>query len=252
MGLSPAEVRLRRLLASTPREGNPLKLLHNVAAMREQLVLLTRDRGHDDLPVIPASKAEEYGKQIDDLAERIEASAPPLDIWEALRSSEDGRKTSTPAIESKSRTELEAVDENEESSLLGRQGLSPTLRRRRFQREQKVDQGGGGAAKLDTATNQLVDKHRQIQDALIGEMAMFSEQMKNNSLLMEKSLQETARVLDSTEEAVEHSLSATNRANLRAGFISKSSWKTACFTWLTLFLMCLVFIFMIGVIRMTR
>jgi SNARE protein 1 len=140
------------------------------------------------------------------------------------------------------------MDENEES-LLSSQGLSPTLRRRRFQRDQKVDQKGG--VKLQDATNELVDKHRQIQDALIGEMAMFSEQMKNNSLLMEKSLKDTERVLDSTEEAVEHSLSATNRANLRAGFIYKSSWKTGCFTWLMLFLMCLIFIFMIGVIRMT-
>ncbi|CAM6107315.1 unnamed protein product [Calypogeia fissa] len=250
MGISPAEVRLKRLLASTPQQGNPMKLLHNVAAMREQLALLTGDSGHDNLPVIPTSKAEEYAKQIDELAESLEASSPHLDIWEALRSSEDARKNSTPESERKLRSELElGMDENEES-LLGSQGLSPTLRRRRFQRDQKVDQKGGGV-KLHDATNQLVDKHRQIQDALIGEMAIFSEQMKNNSLLMEKSLKDTERVLDSTEDAVEHSLSATNRANLRAGFIYKSSWKTGCFTWLMLFLMCLIFIFMIGVIRMT-
>ncbi|CAM6090825.1 unnamed protein product [Calypogeia fissa] len=252
MGISPAEVRLKRLLGSTPQQGNPMKLLQNVGAMREQLALLTGDSGHDNLPVIPTFKAEEDAKQIDELAESLEASSPLLDIWEALRSSEDAGKNSTPESERKLRSEVElGMDENEES-LLGSQGLSPTLRRRRFQRDQKVDQKGGGGVKLHDATNQLVDKHRQIQDALIGEMAMFSEQMKNNSLLMEKSLKDTERVLDSNEEAVEHSLSATNRANSRAGFIYKSSWKTGCFTWLILFLMCLIFIFMIGVIRMTR
>jgi hypothetical protein len=78
MGISPAEVRLKRLLASTPQQGNPMKLLHNVAAMREQLALLTGDSGHDNLPVIPTSKAEEYAKQIDELAESLDASSPLL------------------------------------------------------------------------------------------------------------------------------------------------------------------------------
>ncbi|CAM6121016.1 unnamed protein product [Calypogeia fissa] len=133
MGISPAEVRLTRLLASTPQQGNPMKLLHNVAAMREQLALLTGDSGDYNLPVIPGAKAEEHAKQIDGLAAGIEASSPPLDIWEALRSSEDGRKNSTPESERKLRFNLDAV-KNEESLLSSQ---SPTVMRRLFQRQQR-------------------------------------------------------------------------------------------------------------------
>jgi SNARE protein 1 len=256
MGLNPAEVRLRRLLASTnPKQGgNPMKLLHNVAAMREQLAVLSGDSGHDDLPLISKEKAQDYAKQIDELAESIEASAPPLDIWEGLRRREDTGNDSARALAgSEGLAGLENVKVDEEESFLAAEALSPTFRRRRFQREQKAVEGKEqqGVVKVDSATTQLVDKHRQIQDALIGEMAIVSEQMKNNSLMMEKSLKDTERVLDSTEEAVEHSLSATNRANVRAGFIYKSSWWTGCWTWLILFLMILIFILMIGLIRFT-
>lgn len=254
-----------------------MKLMGNVAIMRDQLAELTGDSGNDGLPVITAEKAQEYAKLIDEVAESVEpGAAPPFDVWEALRNRVD--KKARPELEleldggeesvlapqalsptlGRRRLDLE-LEGGEEESLLGPQAFSPQLRRRRIQAEQNGEgrdegaggKGGGKGVQVDSATNQLVDRHRQIQDALIGEMAIYSEQMKNNSLMMEQSLKDTERVLDSTEEAVEHSLSATNRANFRAGFIYKASWKTGCFTWLMLFLMILIFVFMVGVIRMT-
>ncbi|KAL2651821.1 hypothetical protein R1flu_019949 [Riccia fluitans] len=240
MGISQAEVRLRRLLAAAARQENEAKLLHYVAYMREQLALLTGTGGeglNQELRHISEVEASQYARSIDEIAERIDSSTLP-DIWESLRSGKDGEMDLKPT---------QNVDLDE--PVLAPQTLSPTLRRRRLQREQegrKVE-----CRKLDSATHETVDKHRRIQEALTDEMAQLSEQLKNNSYLMEKTLRDTAHYVDDTDAAIEHNLAATNRVNERAGIIYKSNWKTSCYTWLILILMIFVFIFMVGVIRLT-
>lgn len=68
---------------------------------------------------------------------------------------------------------------------------------------------------------------------------------------MDQALHETDKVLESTEDAVEYSLASTNRANLRMGTLSSQSWKTSCLTWLVLFMVFGMFMFMVVLIRVT-
>ncbi|XP_065626820.1 uncharacterized protein LOC112033518 [Quercus suber] len=58
-------------------------------------------------------------------------------------------------------------------------------------------------------------------------------------------------ILDSTEQAVEHSLASTGRANVRAMKIYSESSKTTCFTWLAIFAMTCIFIMVVLLIRVT-
>ena len=59
------------------------------------------------------------------------------------------------------------------------------------------------------------------------------------------------QILDSTEQAVEHSLASTGRANVRAMKIYSESSKTSCFTWLAIFAMICIFIMVVLLIRVT-
>ena len=59
------------------------------------------------------------------------------------------------------------------------------------------------------------------------------------------------QILDSTEQAVEHSLASTGRANVRAMKIYSESSKTTCFTWLAIFAMTCIFIMVVLLIRVT-
>ncbi|KAJ7559795.1 hypothetical protein O6H91_04G101900 [Diphasiastrum complanatum] len=134
------------------------------------------------------------------------------------------------------------------------QSSSPALRKREVRSidKRKVDTGKPHpVVKLETGTYEVMDKHRQLQENLTDEMVILAQQMKETSLRMERSLHDSEKVLDSTEQAVEHSLATTNRANIRATEISSRSWATGCFTWLLIFAMCCIFIFMIALIRVT-
>jgi SNARE protein 1 len=97
----------------------------------------------------------------------------------------------------------------------------------------------------------LVQRHRELQEGLTDEMVMLSAQLKESSLLMDQALHETDKVLESTEDAVEYSLASTNRANQRMGTLSSQSWKTSCLTWLVLFMVFGMFMFMVVLIRVT-
>ncbi|KAL3699966.1 hypothetical protein R1sor_017988 [Riccia sorocarpa] len=241
MGISQAEVRLRRLLAAAAQQENQAKLLHYVAYMREQLALLTGTGGegfNQELGRISEDQALQYANGIDEIAEKFNFNSVP-DLWESLRSGKDGDMDVLP-------TQEDDLDE----PILAPRILSPALRRRRLLRDQedgkKVDE-----RKLDSATHETIDKHRRIQDALTDEMVQLSGQLKNNSYLMEKTLRDTAHYVDDTDAAIEYNLAATNRVNERASKIYNRNWKTSCYTWLILILMIFLFIFMVGLIRLT-
>lgn len=59
------------------------------------------------------------------------------------------------------------------------------------------------------------------------------------------------QILDSTEEAVEHSLASTGRANTQAVAIYSETSKTSCFTWLVMFLMICIFVMVVLLIKVT-
>ncbi|KAI7727534.1 hypothetical protein M8C21_003838 [Ambrosia artemisiifolia] len=82
-------------------------------------------------------------------------------------------------------------------------------------------------------------------------MVVLARQLKENSLKMNKSIQNTERILDSTEKAVEHSLATTGRVNTRATAMYSESFKTSCFTWLVMFAMTCIFVMVVLLIKVT-
>uniref|UniRef100_A0A2P2KFA6 Uncharacterized protein LOC105634413 n=1 Tax=Rhizophora mucronata TaxID=61149 RepID=A0A2P2KFA6_RHIMU len=107
------------------------------------------------------------------------------------------------------------------------------------------------SVKLDAAAKAHIEKHRKLQEDLTDEMVGLAQQLKESSLMMNQSVQNTERILDSTEKAVEQSLAGTGRANVRALEVYSKSSKTTCFTWLVMFLMTCIFIMVVLLIRVT-
>ncbi|CAK8564071.1 unnamed protein product [Lathyrus sativus] len=82
-------------------------------------------------------------------------------------------------------------------------------------------------------------------------MVVLAKQLKESSLMMSQYVKNTKKILDSTEEAIEHSLASTGRVNVRANAIYSESSKTSCLTWFVMFVMMLVFVMVILLIRVT-
>nr|XP_025885014.1 uncharacterized protein LOC101252142 isoform X2 [Solanum lycopersicum] len=61
--------------------------------------------------------------------------------------------------------------------------------------------------------------------------------LKESSLMMNQSIKNTKKILDSTEKAVEHSLASTWHATSRAMDMYSRSFKTTCYQWLLIFVM---------------
>ncbi|XP_024519420.1 uncharacterized protein LOC9629337 [Selaginella moellendorffii] len=234
MGLSKAEVKLRRLLASMPRQENERKLVHYVATARELLTVLTGENAQQNLPSISMDKAREYGEQIEAFAEKINVTQM-ADMWDAL-------KTST-----------SNADVEDEFSATPAETPVPerNLRKRHIHRDDPEPGPSKEEVKLDSATHEFIGKHRRLQDDLTDEMVALARHMKESTLLMQQSLQDTDKVVDATGEAVERSLASANRVTRRAGELYSRGFSTGCYTWLLIFAMFCVFIFMIAVIRIT-
>ncbi|GJV63056.1 vesicle transport protein, Use1 [Tanacetum coccineum] len=148
----------------------------------------------------------------------------------------------------------ENVSKDEEESII----LSPGLRRRLVasSAEHKgqdtfESSESSSPVKLDAAAQAHITKHRKLQEDLTDEMVVLARQLKESSLTMNKSIQNTERILDSTEKAVEHSLATTGRANTQAMAIYSQGSKTSCFTWLLMFLMTCIFVMVVLLIKAT-
>ncbi|KAG0602926.1 hypothetical protein M758_10G052400 [Ceratodon purpureus] len=251
MGVSKAEVNLKRLLRAQGNQTNEAKLVHYVATMRSLLAELTGDPAHQDqLPTIPASRARDYAQQIDLVAQKLQGRGVPeqelvedvaMNDWEPSIDVEPSRGESV-----------------REGSVKGDgvQGMGVSSMRRRLRGDDVKSGNSPGlpvreGVRVDASLQSLVQRHRQLQEGLTDEMVMLSAQLKESSLLMDQALHETDEVLESTEEAVEYSLASTNRANERMGTLSSQSWKTSCLTWLVLFIVFGMFMFMVVLIRIT-
>jgi SNARE protein 1 len=234
MGVSKAEVNLKRLLRAQVHQTNDAKLVHYVATMRSLLADLTGDPQHQELATIPASRAREYAHQIDAVAERLRGR---------------GEIAQDPIVEPSPNPNPDFRPEEKQFSTSYVPAPVPSMRRRL-----RGDDAAAKAApvvRVDASLQSLVHRHRQLQEGLTDEMVMLSAQLKEGSLLMDQALHETDRVLESTEDAVEASLASTNRANVRMGSLSSQSWKTSCLTWLILFVVFGMFMFMVVLIRVT-
>ncbi|XP_042992661.1 uncharacterized protein LOC122318951 isoform X3 [Carya illinoinensis] len=243
MGISKTEVNLRRLLAAAPHQQNLAKLVHYVATLREQLEQVAEETTPEGLPRVSKAKVNEYSEKIEVIASKLTA---PLAAQSDMQVSEEPfAKTST--HESPSRTGVE-------NHLLP----TPGLRKRSVPGSNSEDRVHDNAedhssvpVKLDAAAQAHIKKHGKLQEDLTDEMVGLAQQLKESSLMISRSVENTEKILDSTEKAVEHSLASTGRANARAMEIYSLTSKTTCFTWLLIFVMTCIFIMVVLLIRVT-
>ncbi|KAL9422529.1 hypothetical protein AB3S75_034743 [Citrus x aurantiifolia] len=240
MGISKTEINLRRLLAAAPQQQNQAKLIHYVATLREQLEQLAEERTPEGLPRISKAQVNDYSEKIEAIASKLITPLPPVRVSEdALRS--NSLKTST----SKSDGETQAPS-------------SPGLRRRfvpvsnlEDRTQGTVDADTSEPVKLDAQAHAHIENQRKLQESLTDEMVGLARQLKESSLLISQSVQNTEKVLDSTEKAIEQSLASTGHTNVRAMKIYSESSKTTCFTWLLMLVMTCIFIMVVLLIRVT-
>ncbi|KAI3874614.1 hypothetical protein MKW92_051902 [Papaver armeniacum] len=225
--ISKTEVNLRRLLATAPQQKNLAKLIHQLAA----------ETTEDGLQRISKAKVSDYSEKIEALAATL-AAEPPVSLESLEAFGGDWVK------------EIPSKPEQ------GTRIPSPRLRRRSHykveDRPHEIKESDSSAPiKLDAEAHADIDKHRKLQEDLTDEMVGLAPRLKENSLMMSCSIQDTEKVLDSTERAVELSLASTGNANARAMEIYSRTFNTTCFTWLLFFVMICVFIMVILLIRVT-
>ncbi|KAF3452883.1 hypothetical protein FNV43_RR03316 [Rhamnella rubrinervis] len=240
MGISKTEVNLRRLLAAAPKQQNQAKLVHYVATLREQLEQLAEERTPEGLPRVSKALVTDYSEKIEAIASKLTATVTDLDVPQ-----ESLAKISVKGSPSKMQGESHFPP-------------SPGLRRRSVpasgiedKTHETLEDDSSAPVKLDAAAQAHIEKHRKLQDDLTDEMVGLARQLKESSLMMSRSVQDTEKILDSTEEAVERSLASTGHANSRASEIYSKTSKTTCFTWLLIFLMSCIFIMVVLLIRVT-
>ncbi|KAL0383592.1 UNVERIFIED_CONTAM: hypothetical protein Scaly_0646500 [Sesamum calycinum] len=238
MGLSKTEVNLRRLLAAAPQQQNQAKLIHYVATLREQLEQLAEERTPEGLPRVSKAQLNEY-------SEKIEAVASKLVVTES-----GTQLPQEPSLESKVR---DSPSTSEGESVRSPKGLRRRIVPPSEDKSPRIDKDSdtSKSVKLDAAAQAHIEKHRKLQEDLTDEMVGLARQLKESSLMMSQSIKNTEKILDSTEQAVEHSLASTGHANSRAMEVYSQSLKTSCFTWLLIFFMTCVFVMVVLLIRVT-
>ncbi|CAL5361631.1 unnamed protein product [Camellia sinensis] len=181
------------------------KLIHYVATLREQLEQLAEERTSDGLPRVSKAQVNDYSEKIEALAAKLAAPVSESVLPETLQPI---------SVTSVKESPSKAVGE---SSI----PTSPGLRRRfvapsniEDRPRDSVETDYSAPVKLDAAARTHIDKHRKLQDDLTDEMVGLAQQLKESSLMMSQSLQNTEKILDSTEQAVEQSLASTGRANI--------------------------------------
>lgn len=230
------EVNLIRLLEAAPRQQNQAKLLYYVTTARELLEQLGAETTPEGISSISKAKLSEYSEKIEALASRLAASVP---------------ENEKPIIESKD--EISYEEAKPESPI----SLSSGLRRRSTAHavvgtsHQENKEDIGAPIKLDAEAQAHIEKHRKLQEDLTDEMVELARQLKESSLMMNQSVQETEKILDSTERAVEHSLASTGHATSRAAEVYSLASKTTCFQWLLMFVMTCMFVMVVLLIRIT-
>ncbi|NP_001151997.2 cation cation antiporter isoform 1 [Zea mays] len=236
MRLNKVEVNLIRLLEAAPWQQNQAKLLYYVTTARELLEQLGAETTPEGISSISKAKLSEYSEKIEALASRLAASLP---------------ENEKPITES--RDEISYDEAKAESPI----SLSSGLRRRSTahaevgpsHHERKEDIGA--PIKLDAEAQAHIEKHRKLQEDLTDEMVELARQLKESSLMMNQSVQETEKILDSTERAVEHSLASAGHATSRAAEVYSLASKTTCFQWLLMFVMACMFVMVVLLIRIT-
>ncbi|GAB4826396.1 hypothetical protein Ancab_009261 [Ancistrocladus abbreviatus] len=240
MGISKTEINLRRLLVAAPQQQNQAKLIHYVATLREMLEQLAEETTPEALPRVSKAKLNDYSEKIESIASKLAAPSNVEEMQEQL-------VAETSAIGSP-----QSVPEINPASL-------PSGLRKRLVPATNIEDGShhhiaadsSTHVKLDATAQAHIEKHRKLQEDLTDEMVGLAQQLKESSLMMSRSLQNSEKILDSTEKAVEHSLASTGHASARALQVYSESSKTSCLTWLLMFVMTVVFVMVVLLIRVT-
>lgn len=242
MGLSKTEINLRRLLAAAPQQQHQSKLIHYVGTLREQLEQLAAERTSEGLPRISKATLTDYAEKIESIAAKLASPLFNTDI-----SSEPAATGDTSSVnQNVTKTDEEIIAP---SPGLRRRVVPPSTVEERGQNT--VDATDSGPIKLDAAAQAHITKHRKLQEDLTDEMVELARQLKESTLMMNQSIKNTEKILDSTEQAVEHSLASTGRANTQAVAIYSETSKTSCFTWLVMLLMTCIFVMVVLLIKVT-
>ncbi|KAF8378265.1 hypothetical protein HHK36_029604 [Tetracentron sinense] len=212
MGFSKTEVNLRRLLAAAPQQQNQAKLIH-VSFLSSQ---------HNSQKVC-SKHCQSY------MPGSLEAVDGPSVIENPSKRDEETHISPSPGLR--------------------RRLVPPAKAEARIHETTETDPSM--PVKLDALAQAHIEKHRKLQEDLTDEMVGLAQQLKESSLMMNRSLQDTEKILDSTEKAVEHSLASTSHTNARAVGIYSETSKTTCFTWLIIFFMTCIFIMVVLLIRVT-
>lgn len=235
MGLSKTEINLRRLLAAAPQQQHQAKLIHYVGTLREQLEQLAAERTSEGLPRISKATLSDY-------SEKIEAFAANL-ASNVLNTIESPEKPTADTSVNQMTTKTGG------GKGLRRRIVPPSTVEDRVQNN--VDETDSAPIKLDAAAQTHITKHRKLQEDLTDEMVGLARQLKESTLMMNQSIKNTEKIVDSTEQAVEQSLASTGRANTQAMTIYSETSKTSCFTWLVMLLMTCIFIMVVLLIKVT-
>uniref|UniRef100_A0A0E0AY47 Uncharacterized protein n=1 Tax=Oryza glumipatula TaxID=40148 RepID=A0A0E0AY47_9ORYZ len=199
MVLSKVEVNLIRLLEAAPRQQNQTKLVHYVTTARELLEQLGSETTPEGISrlldanfvymmllvcfggCVSKAKTSEYSEKIEALAARLAAPEPenemPVDENREVESSYEGDKPGSPI------------------------SLSSGLRRRPIAHNvvgpsshERKDRDIGAPIKLDEEAQAHIEKHRKLQEDLTDEMVELARQLKESSLTMHQSVQETEKL----------------------------------------------------------
>lgn len=229
---------MKRLLEAAPQQQNHAKLVHYITTARELLEQLGAEITPEGISSVSKAKLSEYSEKIEALATTLAAPPPenenPLDENREEESSYEKEKVGSPL------------------------SLSSGLRRRSMAQVEVGPSGHerkeidtGAPIKLDAEAQAHIEKHRKLQEDLTDEMVDLARQLKESSMLMNQSVQNTEKILDSTESAVEQSLASTGRATARASEVYSLASKTTCFQWLLILLMTCMFVMVVLLIRVT-
>uniref|UniRef100_A0A0E0QLP0 Uncharacterized protein n=1 Tax=Oryza rufipogon TaxID=4529 RepID=A0A0E0QLP0_ORYRU len=175
------EVNLLRLLEAAPRQQNQAKLVHYVTTARELLEQLGAETTPEGISSVSKAKTSEYSEKIEALAARLAAPEPenemPVDENREVESSYEGDKPGSPI------------------------SLSSGLRRRPIAHNvvgpsshERKDRDIGAPIKLDEEAQAHIEKHRKLQEDLTDEMVELARQLKESSLTMHQSVQETEKL----------------------------------------------------------
>uniref|UniRef100_A0A0D3H2K0 Uncharacterized protein n=1 Tax=Oryza barthii TaxID=65489 RepID=A0A0D3H2K0_9ORYZ len=178
---SKVEVNLIRLLEAAPRQQNQTKLVHYVTTARELLEQLGSETTPEGISSVSKAKTSEYSEKIEALAARLAAPEPenemPVDENREVESSYEGDKPGSPI------------------------SLSSGLRRRPIAHNvvgpsshERKDRDIGAPIKLDEEAQAHIEKHRKLQEDLTDEMVELARQLKESSLTMHQSVQETEKL----------------------------------------------------------